>query len=94
MEETVEYMERYIEEIDAEKSDFIFRESTGKEYIHGVDMENRMSVLYGFFNFFKYTRKKVVRDGKYGIYIKKLIPSLRRQLVYIKCPNNRAYSSF
>lgn len=65
MEEAMEYMERYVDEIDAEKSDFIFRESTGEEYIHGVGMENRMSVLYGFFNFFKYTRKKVVADRKY-----------------------------
>lgn len=53
MKETMKYMESYVNEINAQKSNFIFYEGTGKEDIHENDMENRMQVLYRFFIFFK-----------------------------------------
>jgi hypothetical protein len=49
MEEAMEHMECYVDQIDAEKGDLVFYEGTGEEYIHGGDMENRMTALYGFF---------------------------------------------
>lgn len=53
MKEAVKYMKRYIDKVDTKKSNLVFCESTGKEDIHEYDMENRMPVLYEFFNFFK-----------------------------------------
>lgn len=49
----MECMEGYIDEVYTEKSNLVFRENTGEEKIHGRSMGNRMSVLYGFFIFFK-----------------------------------------
>lgn len=45
MKETVEEMEGYVDEIYSKKSNLIFYKSTGEEYIHENDMENRYSYI-------------------------------------------------
>jgi hypothetical protein len=55
-------MKHYIDEIHSQKDDLIFSKNTGKKYIHEDDVEDRTSVLYRFFNFFKvYSLKKIIR---------------------------------
>ena len=47
-------MKCYIQQINKEKSNFVFDKNGRKEEIHVNNMENIMGVLYRFFYFFKY----------------------------------------
>ncbi len=63
----MKHMKRYIEEIDTDKSDFIFHKYAGKENIHEDGLGDKIVVLYEFLDFFKCTYKNPIIPGMFSI---------------------------